>query len=273
MFFYYLILFLLSLLMGNFLNKVIDRLPLLLQQQWQQEARFVLNMPDEIGKTKTIKWFLARSHCLNCQQKFTLWQAVTLFSYSFLKGKCCNCQQAINKRYFLVEALSVLLSLFTVSHFGITLPTVFALFFIWALIALVWIDLEHLILPDHITLTLLWLGLLINLNNLFTDINSAVVGASAGYVFLGSIAWIFKKLTKKTGMGQGDFKLFAAFGAWFGWQLLPHILLIAAVTGTIVSMILIFLKKQQRNKAIPFGPYLALAGWCVLLWKPFFFSV
>ena len=232
LFFCYLILFLLSLIIGIFLNKVIVRLPLILQQQWQHEARLILNLPNKISEIKTV-----------------------------------------NKHYFLIEIVSALLSIFVVLHFGITLQTVFALLFTWALLLLFWIDLEHLLLPDNITLPLLWLGLLINLNDLFADIYSAVIGASVGYIFLWLVAWIFKKLTGKTGMGQGDFKLFAACGAWFGWQLLPYILLIAAVTGTIISTIFVLLKKQQRDKPIPFGTYLALAGWCVLLWNPFFLSL
>lgn len=266
LFFYYISIFLLGLIIGSFLNVVIYRLPLMLQQQWRREAKLILNLAHDADNKLMFNLFLPSSHCPHCQQKLAVWQNIPLISYFKLKGKCYYCQQAINKRYPLVEVISAILSLIIAYHFGLSVSVLFALIFTWALLILMWIDIEHRLLPDHITVSLLWLGLLINLNGVFTDIFSAVVGAATGYVVLWLMAWIFQKITGKIGMGHGDFKLLAAFGAWFGWQLLPFILLIAAVSGTVMSLLLFSFKKQQRDTFIPFGPYLALAGWCVLLW-------
>lgn len=257
---------LIGLLVGSFLNVVVHRLPIILQQAWQTECRVLLKLPEE--KSEKFNLLLPRSHCPHCKHPLRIIDNIPVISYFLSKGKCAHCQHKINIRYPILETLSAVLSIVVAVQFGINWQLIAGLIFTWGLLSLTFIDLEHELLPDVITLPLLWLGLLLNLFNVFTDIHSAVIGAVSGYISLWLVAWIFQRITGKVGMGHGDFKLFALIGAWTGWQLLPFIILISSVLGSIIGIILILLKKQDRQTPIPFGPYLILAGWLGLLWGP-----
>jgi leader peptidase (prepilin peptidase)/N-methyltransferase len=183
-----------------------------------------------------------------------------------LKGKCSQCANKISARYPAIELSTMLLSLVVAHHFGATIATPLVIMLTWCLIALTMIDFDHMLLPDQITLPLLWLGLLININGTFAPLADAVIGAAAGYMSLFTVSWLFKLFTGKEGMGFGDFKLFAVFGAWLGWQLLPLLILMASVVGAFVGITLVLFKNHNREQGIPFGPYLAIAGWITLLW-------
>lgn len=217
-----------------------------------------------------------RSRCPACNSLIRAWQNIPVISYLWLRGRCAACGAAISMRYPLVELLTAILSAAVVWHFGVSWAALAALVLTWSLIALTFIDIDRQLLPDCITLPLLWLGLLFSLSlapgelgqAIPTDLRSSVIGAAAGYLSLWSVYWLFKLLTGKEGMGYGDFKLFAVFGAWFGWQLLPLIILLSAFTGAVVGITLIVLRKQGREVPIPFGPYLAAAGWIGLMWGP-----
>lgn len=259
-----LLVFIIGLVMGSFLNVVVYRLPLMLQRDWRRECRELLELPAE--PIEKFNLLLPRSRCPHCQQPLSWKENIPLLSYLFLKGKCAYCKTVISFRYLLLEILSAVLSVITAWHFGFGWQTFAALILLWGLLALAFIDLEQQLLPDNITLPLLWLGLLISITNLFTNSTTAILGASAGYSLLWVIAWLFKTITKKIGMAHGDFKLFALLGAWLGWQLLPFVLLIAALLGSLVGILLIATKQQSRHTPIPFGPFLAFAGWIALLW-------
>ncbi|MDD1631300.1 MAG: A24 family peptidase, partial [Methylococcaceae bacterium] len=187
-------------------------------------------------------------------------------SYLWLKGRCASCQQPISLRYPLVEALTAVVSIIVAWHFGYTPQAAFALGLTWVLIALTFIDLDHQLLPDNLTLPVLWLGLLLNLFSLYTDIQASVIGAIAGYMVLWLVYQLFKLVTGKEGMGYGDFKLLALFGAWLGWQYLPLIILLSSLVGALIGLSMIIIAKRDHNIPIPFGPYLAAAGWIALLW-------
>jgi len=257
---------LIGLLVGSFLNVVVYRLPIMLQQSWQTECRSLLKLSEE--KAEKFNLALPRSHCPHCKCSLRIIDNIPVISYLLSKGKCAHCQHKINIRYPLLEILSVVLSVIVAWQFGMSWQLIAGLIFTWSVLSLTFIDLEHELLPDIITLPLLWLGLLLNLFHIFTDINSAVIGAVTGYLSLWLVAWVFQLLTGKVGMGHGDFKLFALLGAWMGWQLLPFIIFISSVLGSVIGIILILLKKQNRQTPIPFGPYLILAGWLGLLWGP-----
>ena len=216
-----------------------------------------------------------RSTCPHCNAAIKAHQNIPLLSYLLLGGKCANCKGRISARYPIVELVTALLSAAVAWHFGWHWQTVAALSFTWALVALTVIDLDHQILPDVVTLPLLWLGLLLSLAwhpgltpPMPVDPRSAIVGAAAGYLSLWLVYWAFKLATGKEGMGYGDFKLFGAFGAWMGWQMLPLIILLSAFTGAVVGIALIVLRGRDRSIPIPFGPYLAAAGWIALMWGP-----
>lgn len=206
------------------------------------------------------------SRCPNCGHKIRAIENIPVLSYIFLKGKCAGCRTAISIRYPIVELSTALLSAYTAWHFGPTLQMLGALLLIWSLIALSAIDFDTQLLPDAITLPLLWLGLAFNLATAFTDISASVIGAMAGYLSLWSVFWLFKLVTGKEGMGYGDFKLLAALGAWLGWQMLPAIILLSSVVGAIVGISLIMICGREKNIPIPFGPYLAAAGCIALFW-------
>ena len=254
---------LLGLIIGSFLNVVIYRLPLMLQKNWRQQCLEFLKQPSD---STTEKFDLAspRSHCTHCKKTLSPWMNIPLLSFILLRGKCPYCQNKISKRYPLVELLSTLLSIFILYHFGFSWAGIAGLIFTWALLALIFIDIEHQLLPDEINLGLLWLGLLLSLGNVFVGSQEAILGAAAGYLFLWCVGWLFKKLRGIEGIGFGDYKLFAVFGAWFGWELLPFILLIAALLGTFVGLILMVNKKIHYRAPLAFGPYLAIAGWIAL---------
>jgi leader peptidase (prepilin peptidase) / N-methyltransferase len=262
---------LVGLIIGSFLNVVVYRLPLMLQRAWRAECKELLELPAEI--TEKFNLCFPRSHCTHCQHTLSWRENIPLLSYLFLKGKCLHCKKAIPFRYPLLEIISAIISVIVAWYFGFNWQCLAALLFSWSLLTLTFIDLKHQLLPDNITLPLLWLGLLLSIFNFFTDSTSALIGASIGYAALWLIAWVYQMITKKVGMGHGDFKLLAVLGAWLGWQLLPLILLVAALLGAVVGISLIALKKQTRDTPIPFGPFLAFAGWLALLWgKQIYFA-
>ena len=258
-----------SLVIGSFLNVVIYRLPKILEQGWKQECREFLS--DELTHTspkkqKQLTLSTPASSCPHCQKPIRFYQNIPLLSWLYLRGKCAQCQHKISVRYPLVELTTALLSLAIAYLYGVSLLTLFILILTWALICLTLIDFDHMILPDQITLPILWLGLLVNLNGLIVPLDQAIIGAVSGYLSLYTVYWLFKLATGKEGMGHGDFKLFALFGAWLGWQLLPLLILMASAVGAIIGISLILFKKHQRQQVIPFGPYLAISGWICLSW-------
>ncbi len=258
---------LLSLAVGSFLNVVIHRLPLMLQAAWREQCREVLELPSEKQpQDQRISLLRPRSRCPHCDAAIKAHQNIPLLSFALLRGRCAHCKKPISWRYPVVEALSAALAFVVAWRLGFGMATAGAILLTWGLIALSFIDFDHQILPDVITLPLLWLGLLLNLAEVFTDIRAAVIGAIAGYAFLWLVYHGFRLLTGKEGMGYGDFKLFALFGAWLGWQSLPLIILLSAFTGALIGILLITLRGHDRNIPIPFGPYLSIAGWIVLLW-------
>jgi len=256
---------LLGLCVGSFLNVVIHRLPKMMEQEWQAQCAELKGEapPNEVP----LSLARPRSRCPYCGHGITALENIPLISYLLiLKGKCSGCGQQISIRYPLIELFTGLISAYTAWHFGPTIQTVGAMLLIWALIALAVIDLDTQLLPDSITLPLLWLGLVLNLGGSFADLPSAVIGAIAGYLALWSVYWLFKLATGKEGMGYGDFKLLAALGAWLGWQLLPAVILLSSVVGAFVGIVLIVAARHGRNVPIPFGPYLAAAGAFALFW-------
>ncbi|ARD43879.1 A24 family peptidase [Colwellia sp. PAMC 21821] len=267
--YFYAIVFVFSLLIGSFLNVVIYRLPKMLEQGWKSECREFL--ADELAKPikaddNLITLSTPSSSCPSCKHKIRFYENIPVISWLFLRGKCSQCQEKISLRYPLVELATALLSVVIAAHYGVTFTTLMLLVLTWGLIALTLIDVDHMLLPDQITLPLLWLGLLVNINGAIVPLSDAVIGAVAGYMSLFSIFWLFKLITGKDGMGNGDFKLVALFGAWLGWQLLPLLILMASAVGAVIGISLMVFKNHQREQAIPFGPYLAIAGWITLLW-------
>ncbi len=256
----------LGLVIGSFLNVVIYRLPIMMHNQWRAECCEFLEVDNENAPTKPFNLVEPNSTCPHCQHEIKPWENIPIISYLFLKGKCASCRQAISMRYPIIEAVTGLLSLYIawVSGFG---PELLALLiFTWALIALTMIDIDHKLLPDSITLPLMWLGLLVNTQGLITDLHSAVIGAALGYMSLWSVYWAFKLLTGKEGMGFGDFKLLAALGAWFGWQLLPITIILSSLVGAVLGVLILTLQNKEKSTPIPFGPYLAIAGWIAMFW-------
>ncbi|MDD2989192.1 MAG: A24 family peptidase [Zoogloea sp.] len=258
---------LLGLFVGSFLNVVIHRLPLMMEREWQAEAAALRG---EAPEAHTPRFNLATpgSRCPHCGHPIGALENLPILSYALQRGRCRHCSGPISLRYPLIEILCAALSGFTAWHFGFGLAGAAALVFLWALIALCFIDLDTQLLPDSITLPLLWAGLLLNLSGTFTDISSAVAGAAAGYLTLWSVFWLFKLATGKEGMGYGDFKLLAAIGAWLGWQILPLTILLSSLVGAVVGIALIVFRRHGREVPIPFGPYLAAAGLLALYWGP-----
>ena len=249
---------LLGLMVGSFLNVVIHRLPRMMELAWQAERLEAEGKP--LPEQVRYNLVTPRSRCPNCQHAITALENIPVISYLALGGKCSQCKTAISPRYPMVELLTATLAGLASWHFGYSSLAVASWLIIFALVALTFIDLDTHLLPDDITLPLLWAGLLFNLNHGFTDLTSAVIGAAAGYLVLWSVYWLFKLVTGKEGMGYGDFKLLAALGAWFGWQLLPAVILLSSVAGSIIGIGLIIFNKRGREIPIPFGPYLALGG-------------
>ncbi len=253
-----------GLLVGSFLNVVIHRLPKMMEREWHEQCAELNGQTATAAPTYNLT--LPRSACPHCGHAITALENIPVLSYLFLRGKCAGCGAKISARYPIVESLSGLLSAYAAWHFGFGLGGLAAIVFIWALIALTFIDFDTQLLPDSITLPLLWLGLLLNLNNAFTSLPSAVIGATAGYLVLWSVYWAFKLTTGKEGMGYGDFKLLAALGAWLGWTMLPLMILLSSLVGAMVGIALIVFTQQGRNIPIPFGPYLAGGGLIALFW-------
>ena len=259
---------LLGLLVGSFLNVVIHRLPRMMDEDWRRQCAELCTSQEESPPKGAEKLTLARprSRCPSCGHAITALENIPVISWLILRGKCSACRGAISVRYPMVEMLSGLLSAFAAFHFGPTWATLGALLFIWTLLALSFIDFDTQLLPDALTLPLLWLGLCFNLSGIYTDLGSAVIGAMAGYLALWLVYWGFKLATGKEGMGYGDFKLLAAIGAWLGWSVLPLTILLSSLVGAIIGILLIVLTKRGRNIPIPFGPYLAAAGLLALFW-------
>jgi leader peptidase (prepilin peptidase)/N-methyltransferase len=268
--------FVLGLLVGSFLNVVIHRLPIMLEREWRAQAHEMLaEAAAAVAAAERYNLIVPRSRCPTCNAEITALQNIPVVSWLALGGKCASCRAPISARYPLVELITAVLSAIVALHFGWHWQTLFALLLTWSLVALTVIDIDHTLLPDAITLPLLWLGLALSvtwnpgmLPPAPTDPQSAIIGAAAGYMLLWSVYWIFKLATGKEGMGYGDFKLLAALGAWMGWQMLPLILLLSALTGAVVGIALILVRGRDRNVPLPFGPYLAAAGWIALLWGP-----
>ncbi len=249
---------LLGLMVGSFLNVVIHRLPRMMTQQWRQDCAEFHGLVQPAAQRYNL--ITPRSRCPVCARPITALQNIPLVSYLVLGGKCAGCKTRISPRYPLVEALSGVLCGYAAWRFGPTLAGAGAILFVWAMIALTFIDLDTLFLPDDITLALLWAGLLFNLGAAYVDLPSAVIGAVAGYLALWSVFWLFKLITGKEGMGYGDFKLLAAIGAWLGWQVLPLVILLSSMAGAVIGIALIVFARHGRETPIPFGPYLAIAG-------------
>jgi leader peptidase (prepilin peptidase)/N-methyltransferase len=258
---------LLGLVVGSFLNVVALRLPVRLQHQWRQQSRELLDLPADAAPAPP-GIVLPRSRCPKCRAVISALHNIPVLSFVILRGRCASCASPISWRYPAVESVTAVLSVVTVWTFGPTVAGAWALVALWGLIALTVIDFDHQILPDDIVLPGLWLGLLLNTAGVFTNLYSAVLGAAAGYLSLWSFYHGFRILTGKEGMGYGDFKLFGAFGAWMGWQMLPLVILLSAFSGAVIGIALIAIRGRDRNIPIPFGPYLAAAGWVALMWGP-----
>lgn len=260
------ILAVIGLLVGSFLNVVIYRLPMMLKQCWRRDAIICLGL-NENPTIDHFPYHLAwpPSTCPNCASTICWYDNLPLLSWLWLKGQARCCQNKINRRYPLVELLTLLISLIIGCRFSIGWSLFSGLIISWLLITLAFIDLENLLLPDQLTLLLLWLGLLFNLFNTFTRLENAVIGAIAGYLFLWSLYWLFKLISRKEGLGYGDFKLLAALGACLGWQSLPMLVLLSSLLGVMVTLIYRCIDQQALSKPLPFGSYLAVSGWLILI--------
>jgi leader peptidase (prepilin peptidase)/N-methyltransferase len=257
---------LLGLCVGSFLNVVIHRLPKIMERQWRAECAELSGQEAAPGPRYNL--VVPRSACPSCGHLISAIENVPVLSWLALGGKCKGCKTPISPRYPIVELLTGVLSGYIAWHFGFGMAAAGALMFTWAMIALTFIDLDTFYLPDSITLPLLWLGLLFNINATFVSLSSAVIGAVAGYLSLWSVYWAFKWATGKEGMGYGDFKLLAAIGAWLGWTMLPLTILLSSLVGAAIGIVLIVFAGRGRSVPIPFGPYLAIAGMIALLYGP-----
>lgn len=264
--FYVIVFGVVGLMVGSFLNVVIFRLPRMMKQAWHEECCELLSLPVEEKNGAGFNLAFPASHCLSCGHNIKPWENIPVVSYIFLRGRCAGCGTHISLRYPFIELLTGLMSAIVIMHFGFTLQGFFALALTWGLIALSLIDYDEKLLPDSITLPLLWLGILANLLGAYVPLEQSVIGAIAGYLSLWSVFWLFKLVTGKEGMGYGDFKLLAALGAWMGWQLLPLIIVLSSFVGAVLGILAITVLKRDRNNTIPFGPYLAIAGWIAFIW-------
>jgi leader peptidase (prepilin peptidase)/N-methyltransferase len=262
------VIFCFGLVLGSFLNVVILRLPQQLKAQWKNESEVFLGIAQEdknkVQPINTLLW--PPSHCTNCGQRIKPWQNIPVISYLLLKGRCNTCSHPISFQYPFVELFTGFLLAVTAAYSGDAINAIYAILFTLCLITLAGIDVNEKLLPDQITLPLLWIGLFANINGTFAPLPDAVTGAIAGYLSLWILYWVFKLVTGKEGMGYGDFKLLAALGAWLGWQMLPLIILISSAVGAVIGIAAILLGGQDRDLQIPFGPFLAGAGWIALLW-------
>ncbi|WP_372864890.1 A24 family peptidase [Spongiibacter sp.] len=256
-----------SLLLGSFFNVVIYRLPKMMEARWKQECRLILEQDNGSSTDdQTFNLAFPNSHCPSCGGPVKAWQNIPLISYVLLRGRCASCQTPISPRYPAVELATAALAVFAALQFGFGWQSLAVIVFSWALLIMTMIDIDHQLLPDSLTLPLLWLGLGYNALSGTVPLNDAVWGAIFGYLSLWSVYWLFKLLTGKEGMGFGDFKLLAALGAWLGWQMLPVIILLSSVVGAVFGGLVLLLQGRNGTAAIPFGPYLAAAGLIALYW-------
>lgn len=258
---------LLGLLVGSFLNVIIHRLPRRLDAEWRSQCRELLEIPGEDAGERPPSLVWPPSSCPGCGHRIRAWENIPVISYLLLKGRCRACGMVISPRYPIVEGIAGVLTAAVAWHFGFGWEAGAGFLLTWTLIALSGIDLEHQILPDDLTLPLVWLGLLLSIGGLFTGMQASIIGAVAGYLSLWTVFQLFRVLTGKEGMGYGDFKLLAMLGAWMGWQALPVVIILSSLVGAVVGMALIALRGHDRNIPIPFGPYIAAAGWIALLWR------
>ncbi|WP_416758327.1 prepilin peptidase [Pseudomonas sp. BNK-6] len=255
----------LGLLVGSFLNVLVWRLPKMLERDWRAQAHEVLGLPPE-PVAAPYNLLLPHSQCPHCAQPIRPWQNIPLLSYLWLRGRCAHCRTAISLRYPLTELACGLISAYVAWHFGFGWPAGLLLILSWGLLAMSLIDADHQLLPDVLVLPLLWLGLIANSFEVLVSLEDALWGAVLGYLCLWSVFWLFKLLTGKDGMGHGDFKLLAMLGAWGGWQILPLTLLLSSLVGAILGTVMLRLNRAKTSTPIPFGPFLAIAGWIALLW-------
>jgi leader peptidase (prepilin peptidase)/N-methyltransferase len=266
---YYSFVLLIGLLVGSFLNVVIFRTPKMMEQEFRRECCDFLTIHDEKttrSKDKGFTLSTPNSTCPSCQTPIKPWHNIPIISYLFLRGKCASCKTGISARYPIIEAATGLLSVITIYLLGFNSAGLVALILLWSLICLTMIDIDTQLLPDSMTLPLLWLGLIANYFGLYTHLGDALLGAVFGYLSLWSVFWLFKIATGKEGMGYGDFKLLAALGAWMGWQFLPLIILLSSLVGAVIGIAGILILGRNKNIPIPFGPYLAIAGWIAFVW-------
>lgn len=255
-----------GLVIGSFLNVVIYRLPVMMKNEWHTQCRDLLELPHPAQPQTTLNLAFPASHCPHCGTPVAIRYNIPLVGYLLLRGRCNSCSGKISLRYPLVELLSGLMTFIVAWHFGWGMESLCAMLLTWGLLALAFIDVDEMLLPDSITLPLLWLGLLISTGELFVTPGESILGACLGYLSLWSVYVVFKRITGKEGMGYGDFKLLAMLGAWMGWKALPGIILISSVVGVFVGVGMMLMSPEKRGKPIPFGPYLAVAGWLFLLW-------
>ena len=264
--YYVAFLIIIGLMVGSFLNVIIHRLPIMMERQWQAQGEAILHPEREPEPLPTYNLMTPASTCPSCQHKIRPWENIPVVSYLFLRGQCACCKTSISLRYPALEIITAMLTVVIGLTWGVTLQTVAFCLFGWALLVLTVIDYDTQLLPDDITLPLLWAGLIVNSFELVVTLDQSLWGAIAGYLSLWSVYWVFKLITGKEGMGYGDFKLLAALGAWLGWMKLPLIILLSSFVGTIAAVLLILTKRQERSNPIPFGPYLAIAGFIALIW-------
>jgi leader peptidase (prepilin peptidase)/N-methyltransferase len=256
----------LGLMVGSFLNVVIHRLPVMMEREWRSQCNDLLELETSSDNEEDYSLIRPRSRCPDCGHQISALENIPVFSYLALRGRCSECGTRISPRYPLIEMLTAILSGIVAWHFGYGWPLAAALLFTWSMIPLSVIDLEHQLLPDAITLPVLWAGLVLSLFGIFVDSTTSIIGAVAGYLSLWTVYQVFRLITGKQGMGFGDFKLLALCGAWMGWQALPAIIVLSSLVGAVVGISLILVRGRDRNIPIPFGPYLAAAGWLALLW-------
>jgi leader peptidase (prepilin peptidase)/N-methyltransferase len=259
---------LISLLIGSFLNVVIYRLPVMMEREWKHECAEFLGGEDTLASTDTTRFNLVvpRSQCPNCGHNIASWENIPVLSYLALGGKCASCRTPIPLQYPLVEIATALLSMLVAYQYGFSWQTLGLLVFTWSLIALFMIDAQTMLLPDDLTYPLLWIGLLLNMNGWFVPLADSVLGAVFGYLSLWSIYHLFKLLTGKEGMGYGDFKLLAALGAWGGWQILPFVIFASSAFGALFGIAWMLIKRNGQSLPMPFGPWLAMAGFVAMIW-------
>jgi leader peptidase (prepilin peptidase)/N-methyltransferase len=257
-----------SLIIGSFLNAAIYRIPIMLQKEWREECEAMFGGDEEqhISKEK-FNLFVPRSQCPHCGHMITAIENVPVLSYLFLRGKCSSCKTHISIQYPLIEIFTALLSVFVAWKTGFGWQTLAALFFTWTLITLALIDAKTMLLPDNLTLPLMWMGIAVNYHGVFVDLQSSVLGAMVGYLVLWSLFHVFRLITGKDGMGYGDFKILAAIGAWGGWQILPFTIFFASLLGAVLGILWMLIQRQKDSQPIPFGPWLALAGFIGFIWR------